>query len=71
MNVVCKELSFILALLVNIIVDIVNRVAYLFEKEAQEEQKNWKAELELAQYRNILELEEDNRNYSNLYKEKQ
>lgn len=44
------------------VVDIVNGAAYLFEKEAQEEQKDWKAELELEQYRNILELEEDNRN---------
>jgi len=31
------------------VVDIVNGAAYLFEKEAPQNQRNWKAELELEQ----------------------
>lgn len=39
------------------VVDIVNGAAYLFEKEIPPHQRNWKAELELEQYRSILKLE--------------
>ena len=45
-----------LALVVTVI-DIVDGAAYLFEKEVPAKRKNWKAELELEQYRHILELE--------------
>lgn len=38
------------------VVDIVNGAAYLFEKEITPHQQNWKAELELEQYRSILKL---------------
>ena len=38
------------------VVDIVNGAAYLFEKESAKSQKDWKAELELEQYRHVLEL---------------
>lgn len=38
------------------VVDIVNGVAYLFEKENPKNQRDWKAELELEQYRNVLGL---------------
>lgn len=37
------------------VVDIVDGAAYLFEKEPPEERRNWKAELELEQYRHVLE----------------
>ena len=37
------------------VVDIVNGAAYLFEKESPTNQRNWKAELELEQYRHVLE----------------
>ena len=43
--------------LVITIVDIANGAAYLFEKEAVANERNWKAELELEQYRSILELD--------------
>lgn len=43
-----------LALVVTI-VDIVDGAAYLFDKEKPSNRKNWKAELELEQYRSILE----------------
>ena len=43
-----------LALVVTI-VDIVDGAAYLFDKEKPSGRKNWKAELELEQYRSILE----------------
>ena len=36
------------------VVDIVNGAAYLFEKESPTNQRNWKAELELEQYRHVL-----------------
>ena len=42
------------------VVDIVDGAAYLFEKEHPENQRNLKAELELEQYRSILELDENN-----------
>ena len=41
--------------LVMTIVDIVDGAAYLFDKEKPSGRKNWKAELELEQYRSILE----------------
>lgn len=37
-------------------VDIVNGAAYLFGQEPPMHQKNWKAELELVQYRKVLGL---------------
>jgi len=43
--------------LVITIVDIANGAAYLFEKESAANERNWKAELELEQYRNILEFD--------------
>ena len=42
--------------LVVTVVDIVDGAAYLFEKEPPSDQRNWKAELELEQYRNVLGL---------------
>lgn len=38
------------------VVDIVNGAAYLFEKENPKNQRDWKSELELEQYRNVLGL---------------
>lgn len=38
------------------VVDIVNGAAYLFEKENPKNQRDWKAELELEQYCNVLGL---------------
>lgn len=46
--------------LVLTVVDIVDGAAYLFEKEHPENRRNWKVELELEQYRSILELDENN-----------
>lgn len=37
------------------VVDIVNGAAYLFEKESPTNQRNWKVELELEQYRHVLD----------------
>lgn len=37
-------------------VDIINGAAYLFEKETPKNQRDWKAELELEQYRSVLGL---------------
>lgn len=45
--------------LVLTIVDILDGAAYLFEKEPMADRRNWKAELELEQYRHVLELEKD------------
>lgn len=42
------------------VVDIVDGAAYLFEKESASKQRNWRAELELEQFRHVLELEEEN-----------
>ncbi len=39
------------------VVDIVDGAAYLFEKEPSANRRNWKAELELEQYRHVLELD--------------
>ena len=47
--------------LVITIVDIANGAAYLFEKETEANDRNWKAELELEQYRSILELDKEQR----------
>lgn len=41
------------------LVDIMNGAAYLFEKQPLQNQRDWKAELELEQYRNILKPEEN------------
>lgn len=45
--------------LVVTVVDIVDGVASLFDREPPAERKNWKAELELKQYHKILELEKE------------
>ena len=46
--------------LVITVVDIVDGAAYLFEKEPPSDRRNWKAELELEQYRHVLEFEQEN-----------
>lgn len=43
--------------LVIAVVDIVNGAAYLFSKETPAMRRNWKAELELEQYRHVLEMD--------------
>lgn len=43
--------------LVITIVDIVDGAAYLFDKEVATKRKNWKSELELEQYRRVLEMD--------------
>lgn len=43
--------------LVITVVDIVDGAAYLFEKEHPANRRNWKAELELEQYRHVLEMD--------------
>ena len=45
--------------LVITIIDIVDGAAYLFDKEMSSDRKNWKAELELEQYRSILQMEKE------------
>ena len=40
------------------VVDIAEGAAYLFDKESPAKRRNWKAELELEQYRHVLGLEE-------------
>lgn len=45
--------------LVITIIDIVDGAAYLFDKEMSSNRKNWKAELELEQYRSILQMEKE------------
>lgn len=45
-----------LALVVTI-VDIMDGAAYLFDKEPPANRRNWKAELELEQYRHVLKLD--------------
>ncbi len=42
------------------LMDIMNGAAYLFEKQPLLNQRDWKAELELKQYRNILKLAVNN-----------
>ena len=39
--------------------DIVDGAAYLFDKKMSSDRKNWKAELELEQYRSILQMEKE------------
>ena len=39
------------------VVDIVDGAAYLFEKEPPSMRRNWKAELELEQFKRVLEQE--------------
>lgn len=43
--------------LVITVADIADGAAYLFDKEPPAEKRNWKAELELEQYRHVLERE--------------
>lgn len=45
-----------LALVVTV-ADIVDGAAYLFDREPPANRRNWKAELELEQYRHVLELD--------------
>ena len=52
-----RELKNDYLALVLTVVDIVDGAAYLFEKECSAERRNWKAELELEQYRHVLEME--------------
>jgi predicted acylesterase/phospholipase RssA len=40
-------------------VDILNGAAYLFQKEPDQDNQHWKADLELEQLRKALELEEN------------
>ena len=40
------------------VVDIVDGAAYLFEKDPSSNKRNWKGELELEQFKHILEREE-------------
>lgn len=49
-----------LALVITVI-DIIDGAAYLFEKEPPSNRRNWKAELELKQYRRVLELDEESK----------
>lgn len=44
--------------LVIAVVDILDGAAYLFGKEPPADRRNWKAEMELEQYRRVLEVEE-------------
>ena len=39
------------------VVDIVNGAAYLFDKESPSDRQNWKVELELDQFRHVLEMD--------------
>lgn len=48
-----------LALVVTV-VDIVDGAAYLFAKEPPSMRRNWKAELELEQFKHVLEIEQEN-----------
>ena len=41
------------------VVDIVDGTAYLFDNEPLSDRRNWKAELELEQFRHVLELEQE------------
>ena len=44
--------------LVITVVDILDGAAYLFEKEPPSDRRNWKAKLELEQFRSILEIDQ-------------
>lgn len=52
-----RELKNDYLALVLTVVDIEDGAAYLFEKECSAERRNWKAELELEQYRHVLEMD--------------
>ena len=52
-----RELKNDYLALVLTVVDIADGTAYLFEKENPAERRNWKAELELEQYRHVLEMD--------------
>lgn len=52
-----------LALVVTI-VDIVDGAAYLFDREPPADRRNWKAALELEQYRQILEFDGDKKEFN-------
>lgn len=54
-----RELKNDYLALVLTVVDIADGVAYLFEKESPADRRNWKAELELEQYRHALEMKGD------------
>ena len=41
------------------VVDIVDGAAYLFEKEPPSKRRNWKVELELEQFRRVLEVDRE------------
>lgn len=45
--------------LVLTVIDIVDGAAYLFEKEPPSKRRNWKAELELEQFRSVLEVDRE------------
>lgn len=51
-----RELKNDYLALVLTVVDIEDGAAYLFEKECPAVRRNWKAELELEQYRRVLEM---------------
>ena len=53
-----QELKRDFLALVVTIVDILDGAAYLFDKERSAERRNWKAELELEQFRHVLERED-------------
>ena len=42
------------------VVEIANGAAYLFNKSSPNNQRNWKAALELEQYRHVLEQDQEN-----------
>ena len=52
-----RELKNDYLALVLTVVDIADGAAYLFGKESPAERRNWKVELELEQYRHMLELD--------------
>lgn len=52
-----RELKNDYLALVLTVADIADGAAYLFGKESPAERRNWKAELELEQYRHVLEME--------------
>lgn len=41
-----------------LVVDIINGAAYLFDKEPDIDDQYWKADLELEQFRKVLDLED-------------
>lgn len=55
----CRELKTDLLSLVITAVDIIDGAAYLFNKSPPDNPRDWKSELELEQYRNVLEQEQD------------